>query len=146
MQNHYSLLYREEEREMIPYCRATGVGIIPWAPLARGHLARPPASTETSVRKDMEKQQAGSGFFEVGASDTDKAIVKRVQEVAGKVGWRMATVALVWVGENVTSPIVGLSSVQRVREMEELKEKKLDEAHKAYLEELYVPRTISGHI
>lgn len=90
MQNHYSLLYREEEREMIPYCKATGVGLIPWSPLARGRLTRLPASGDQSIRASAEGSGANASAF----TDVDKAIIGRVHEIAEKKGWSMATVAL----------------------------------------------------
>ncbi|KAF5557740.1 alcohol dehydrogenase [Fusarium napiforme] len=110
MQNHYNLLYREEEREMIRFCNDTGVGIIPWAPLCRGHLARPPAQFGTTERSRQEKE--GSGEL----SETDQRIIGRVVEVAGKHEWPMAHVALAWINQRVTSPIIGFSSVERIEQ------------------------------
>jgi len=145
MQNQYSLLYREEERDMIPYCRATGIGIIPWSPLARGHLARPTAAETDSERNDMEKKFEGSAFFAVGSSEVDKKTVSRVKEIADNKGWTMAEVALAWILGKGTTPIVGMGKVDRVEDMVGLKGKSLDEDDVKYLEELYVPREISGH-
>lgn len=144
MQNHYSLLYREEEREMIPYCKATGVGLIPWSPLARGHLARPAA--EGSARRESEVvARAVFSVFELGFGEVDQAIIARVEEVAAKKGWSMAEVSLAWVNEKVSAPIVGLGSVKRVAEAAGAAEKRLDEKEVAYLEELYVPKAVIGH-
>lgn len=105
MQNEYSLLYREEEREMIPYCNANGIGLIPWGPLQDGNLARPLA--EESVRK----QTVRGTVFERKHSEEDKAVINRVEELAKKKGWTMAQVSLAWVKKRVSSPIVGMSSV-----------------------------------
>jgi aryl-alcohol dehydrogenase-like predicted oxidoreductase len=137
MQNHYNLLYREEEREMNKYCDATGVGLIPWAPLCRGILARPP-STETTER--AKKDDMPTGY-----TDVDKEIVKRVQEIAEKRGWKMSHVALAWVNKRIASPIIGFSSVERIEEALEVRGKELTEDEEKYLEELYESRAIVGH-
>ncbi len=84
MQNHYNLLYREEEREMIKYCNATGVGLIPWAPLCRGILARPPVEAKAGTAR------AEGDDSETGYSEVDKRIVGRVQELADKKGWKVS--------------------------------------------------------
>lgn len=149
MQNHYSLLYREEEREMIPYCKATGVGLIPWSPLARGHLARSQKGSDTR-RKDHEPNveeasKLGNAAYMLGFSDMDTAIIARVEEIAEKKGWSMATVGLAWINEKIESPIVGLGSIKRAQEGLEAATKRLEPEEVAYLEELYVPRTIMGH-
>ncbi|KAG5649257.1 hypothetical protein H0H81_005073, partial [Sphagnurus paluster] len=103
MQNEYSLLYREEEREMNAYCNYNGIGLIPWAPLGAGSLARP-LSVSTARSKDRKHSAA------------DEAIIKRVEELAEKKGVTMSQIALAWVGGKVASPIVGFNSVQRVAE------------------------------
>ncbi|KAG0125625.1 NADP-dependent oxidoreductase domain-containing protein [Tuber indicum] len=146
MQNQYSLVYREEERDMIPYCRATGVGIIPWAPLARGHLTRLPAAETDSERNHMEKKCEGAAFFAVGSSEADKKTISRIKEVSDNRGWTMAEVALAWILGKDTTPIVGMAKVERVADMGGLKGKSLDESEVEYLEELYVPREVSGHV
>jgi aryl-alcohol dehydrogenase-like predicted oxidoreductase len=106
MQNHYSLLYREEEREVNPYCNFSGVGIIPWGPLADGLLARPLGAADT------KRAEAGKGGpFERKLTKEDEEIIKRVEEVAKKKGWKLNQVALSWIGTKVASPIVGISSV-----------------------------------
>lgn len=125
MQNEYSLLYREEvrpiqigslpkineclglkEREMIPYCNAHGIGLIPWGPVHAGDLTRP--VTETSVRKEESKGTP----FERKYTDADITIINRVEELAKKKGWTMAQVALAWIDKKVSSPIVGVNSVR----------------------------------
>lgn len=134
MQNHYNLLYREEEREMIRFCNETGVGLIPWAPLAGGALARKAdahGSTERSKGKEL--------------GEVDRKIVERVAEVAGKRGWTPSEVALAWIVKRVTSPIVGFSSVKRIDEALGVRGKTLTEEEDKYLEELYQPRNIVGH-
>lgn len=149
MQNHYSLLYREEEREMIPYCKATGVGLIPWSPLARGHLARA-QSADTVRRREHEPSaeaasKLGNSAYALGFTEIDMQTITRVEEVARKKGWSMASVALAWINVKVDSPIVGIGSIDRVVEGLEAATKRLDGEEVAYLEELYVPRTIMGH-
>ncbi|KAJ7697864.1 NADP-dependent oxidoreductase domain-containing protein [Mycena rosella] len=133
MQGEYSLLQREEEREMIPYCKAHGIGLIPWAPLAGGALARP-AGKET-VRSESGKGTA----FEMKLTDADKTIVGRVQELAEKKGCSMSQIALSWIKLKVDSPIVGVSSVQRVEQADAPLVELTSEEVK-YLEEPYVPK------
>ncbi|OBT64633.1 hypothetical protein VE03_06313 [Pseudogymnoascus sp. 23342-1-I1] len=135
MQNHYNLLYREEEREMIRFCNETGVGLIPWAPLAGGALAR-----KAEAHGSTERSRAGSALGEV-----DRRIVERVGEVAGKRGWTAGEVALAWIVRRVTSPIVGFSSVGRIDEALGVRGKVLTEEEEGYLEELYQPKKIVGH-
>ena len=90
---------------MIPYCKAHGIGHIPWSPLHQGDLAKP--FTEHSTRREETK----GTFFEVPLTDADKRIIDRVEELAKKKGWTMAEVALAWIRMKVTSPIVGVNSV-----------------------------------
>ncbi|KAH7227427.1 NADP-dependent oxidoreductase domain-containing protein [Fusarium oxysporum] len=139
MQNHYNLLYREEEREMIRFCNDTGVGIIPWAPLCRGHLARPPAQFGATERSKEEKE--GSGEL----SEVDQRIIGRVVEVAEKYDWPMAHVALAWINQRITSPIIGFSSVERIEQAIGARGKKLSDEEVKYLEELYQAKPIAGH-
>ena len=94
---------------MIPYCRANGIGLIPWGPLAAGAVARPLGEEtvrETSTRGTM---------FERKYSEADKTTITRVEELAKKKGWTMGAVALAWMADTVTSPIVGISSVRMIR-------------------------------
>jgi aryl-alcohol dehydrogenase-like predicted oxidoreductase len=136
MQNQYSLLYREEEREMNKYCNFTGVGLIPWGPLAAGQLARPAKDTKSTVRS--KAGQASTGL-------QNDEITGRVQELAEKKGWKMSQVALTWIAKRVSSPIVGFSSVERMDEALDLKDKALTEDDEKFLEELYKPMAIQGH-
>ena len=94
---------------MIPYCEYNGIGLIPWGPVAGGHLCRP-VGTQTT------RAQAPSGAFRLDKSDPDKEIIRRVEEVAKKLGKSMAQVALAWAENKCTSPIVGISSVKRLEE------------------------------
>jgi aryl-alcohol dehydrogenase-like predicted oxidoreductase len=137
MQNHYNLLYREEEREMNKYCDLTGVGLIPWAPLCRGILARPPSAEKT--------ERSAEDRAKTGYSEVDKQIVKRVQEIAEKRGWKMSHVALAWINKRIASPTIGFSSVERIDEALEVRGKELTEEEEKYLEELYEAREVEGH-
>jgi aryl-alcohol dehydrogenase-like predicted oxidoreductase len=141
MQNHYNLLYREEEREMIKYCNATGVGLIPWAPMARGHLARPPSEEPSTVRSKADQKSS----MTTGKSEEDRKICERVKELAEKKGWKMSHVALAWINKRVTSPIVGFSSVERMDEALDARGKVLTEEEEKYLEEPYLAQAIQGH-
>ncbi|KAL3420602.1 aldo/keto reductase [Phlyctema vagabunda] len=135
MQNHYNLLYREEEREMNRFCDATGVGLIPWAPLCRGHLARPLEKFGTTTRSKPEKD----------LTEIDQKTIGRVQELAEKKGWKMSQVALAWINKRISSPIIGFSSVDRIDEAIEVRGKTLTEDEEKYLEELYQPKAVVGH-
>jgi len=137
MQNHYSLMYREEEREMNKYCEFTGVGLIPWGPVAAGQLARPLQAQLTSARAEASKAQRV-------LTQSDETIITRVEELAKKKGWTMAQVALAWIDSRCSSPIVGFSSAERLEEAI-IPDKKLTPEEEKYLEEPYVPKEIRGH-
>jgi aryl-alcohol dehydrogenase-like predicted oxidoreductase len=142
MQNHYNLLYREEEREMNRFCNDTGVGLIPWAPLCRGHLARPSAAFGSTTRSEGEEK---ANSLHTGRQNNDKQIIERVEELAKKHDWKMSHVALAWINKRVSSPIIGFSSVARMDEALDARGKELTEDEEKYLEELYVPTRIVGH-
>jgi aryl-alcohol dehydrogenase-like predicted oxidoreductase len=139
MQNHYNLLYREEEREMLPLCADQGIGVIPWSPLARGKLTRPWDATTT--RKETD--DFGQSLYR----DEDKAIVERVLEVAAKRELSPAQVALAWMLRNpaVTSPIVGVTRPSHLPDAIAAVEVTLDNEEAAYLEDPYVPHAVAGH-
>ncbi len=141
MQNQYNLLYREEEREMNRFCNDTGVGLIPWAPLCRGHLARPPQEFGNTQRSKVEKETT-SGTH--GTIEPDLTIIRRVQEIAEKKGWQMSQVALAWINRRVASPIIGFSTIARIDEAIEARDKTLTEEEEKHLEELYQPKAVSG--
>ncbi|KAG7087284.1 hypothetical protein E1B28_013262 [Marasmius oreades] len=140
MQDEYSLLYREEEREMHAYCKFNGIGIIPWGPLCGGVLARP-EQVET-VRKESFK----GSVWEHKAFEADREIIHRVEELAETRGVPMAQIALAWVGSKVTSPIVGIASIKRLDENIVHEDFALTEQEMKYLEEPYVPRQVRGHL
>jgi len=139
MQNHYNLIYREEEREMLPLCVDQGVGVIPWSPLARGRLTRP-----------WDTQTARSETDEFGASlyrDEDRRVVDRVLAVAERRGVAPAQVALAWLLAQpaVTSPIVGITDPRHLDDALAAVELRLTEDELAELAEGYLPHAIAGH-
>lgn len=142
MQNYHNLIAREEEREMIPYCLDTGVGIIPWSPMARGVLARPWNSRSTT-------REGTDGALKVlvrsRETESDKAIVGRVEELAGKKGVSMAQIAIAWsLSHPNECPILGLSSTKRIDEAVASLKVKLSPEEIQYLEEPYVPKAVSA--
>ncbi|KAL2831394.1 NADP-dependent oxidoreductase domain-containing protein [Aspergillus cavernicola] len=139
MQNHYSLLYREEEREMNKFCNATGVAIVPWGPLAQGQLARP-----LEVRGSTARSAGGGGDPSNTRSEAVE-IIHRVERLAEKKGWTMSQVTLAWTLQRVTSPIIGFSSVERIDDALSARGKELTEDEVKYLEEPYTPLEVEGH-
>lgn len=141
MQNHLNLLYREEEREMLPLCREDGIGVIPWSPLAKGLLTRD--WNEQTARSSND--QVAKAFYSKTA-DADRKVVERVAEVAANRGIPRAQVALAWVlqKEPVTAPIVGATKPHHLEDAVAALSVKLDENEIASLEEAYVPHPISG--
>jgi 1-deoxyxylulose-5-phosphate synthase len=141
MQPHYNLIYREEEREMLPLCLDQGVGVIPWSPLARGRLAR--KSDETTKR--LESDQFGKTIYSKTA-DADKAVVDRVAEVAEKRGVPQAQVALAWMLTKpaITSPIVGATKPNHLEDAAASASLKLTAEEVKSLEEPYVPHAVVG--
>ncbi|EOD52306.1 hypothetical protein LEMA_P072910.1 [Neofusicoccum parvum] len=139
MQNHYNLLYREEEREMNKYCNMTGVGLIPWSPLASGRLARPPSRTVDTTRSAQ-----GAIYAADNAAESEE-ILRRAHCVAEARGWPMSHVALAWLNKRVTAPIIGFSSAARMDEALGARDKILGEMEEQYLEEPYRPQRVQGH-
>jgi aryl-alcohol dehydrogenase-like predicted oxidoreductase len=138
MQNYYNLLYREEEREMLPLCEDQGVGVIPWSPLARGRLTRPwDATTARSESDDF-----GRSLY----SDVDKPIVDAVNRIALSRGVAPAQIALAWLLSKsvVTSPIVGATKPHHLDDAVAALSIELDDAEIAALEESYRPHEVMG--
>jgi len=140
MQNHYNLVYREEEREMFPTLKHFGVGSIPWSPLARGFLTRPLGEKT----KRSETDQLIGGYKKL---DSDKVIIERLEEVAKKKGASMAQIALAWTmqKEGVTAPIIGSTSLDNLKDLIGAVNISLTEEEVKYLEELYQARAVFGH-
>ena len=124
------------------YCNMTGVGLIPFSPLCRGHLARPPSEYGASVRSAQEKDGWKGAH---GTVEPDLSIIKRLQEVAEKRGWSMSDVALAWINKRVAAPIIGASSIERLDGVLSARGKVLSEDEEKVLEELYQPKAIVGH-
>jgi 1-deoxyxylulose-5-phosphate synthase len=140
MQNHYNLIYREEEREMLPLCREEGVGVIPWSPLARGFVMGR-RRNETSERAKTDDY--ARNLYQ----ESDYQVVDRITQVAAKHGVSNAQIALAWVlhKPGITSPIVGASKMPHLEEAVKALDLKLDESDLKALEESYVPHPVLGH-
>jgi len=144
MQNHYNLIYREEEREMIPLCRDQGVGVCPWSPLARGFLA---GNRDRHGGGETERADQDDFAREMYYREDDFAVLDRLEEVAAQRGASPAQVALAWLLNKpaVTSPIVGASKMYQLEEAIEAVEIELADDEIDALEEPYVPHPILGH-
>jgi aryl-alcohol dehydrogenase-like predicted oxidoreductase len=142
MQDHYNLLYREEEREMMGLCEAEGIGVIPWSPLARGRLARPWQS-ETTRR--YESDQFGKTVYSK-TEEADKKVVDRLAALAEKRKTPMATLALAWMLSKpvITSPIVGATKPNHLTDAVAALSLKLTPEEIASLEEPYIPHPVLG--
>ncbi|KAK7444806.1 hypothetical protein VKT23_015123 [Stygiomarasmius scandens] len=140
MQNHYSLAYREEEREMFPTLKLFGVGAIPWSPLARGLLCRP--------LNEQSKRSETDGFFNsYGGRDGTSEIVNRVEQLAKKKGVKMSQIACAWIlnRPGVTAPIIGTTKLDNLYELIDSIDIKLTDEEMKFLEEPYRVQAISGH-
>jgi aryl-alcohol dehydrogenase-like predicted oxidoreductase len=143
MQNHYNLIYREEEREMIPQCVDMGVGVLPWSPLARGLLA----GTRTASGERLTTRANTDAFLDaLYRPDLDVPVIDRAAEVAAERGVRPAQVALAWLWHKrgVTAPIVGATKVEHVEDALAAESLSLSEEEIRRLEEPYVPHPVSG--
>ena len=142
MQNHYNLLYREEEREMIPLCRAEGLGLIPWSPLARGLLARSRQAGTVRAKTDEFARK----LYE-GTAAADEKVIACVQSLAAAKGVPPARIALAWLLHKpaVTAPIVGASKAQHIEDAVGALSIKLTAEEIQTLEEPYVPHSVAGH-
>ena len=139
MQNHYNLIYREEEREMLPLCQDQGVGVIPWSPLARGRLTRPWDTRTARSQTD----EFGSSLYR----DEDRTVVERVLAVAERRGVSAAQVALAWLLAQpaVTSPIVGITKPEHLTDAVAAVDLELRDEELAELSADYVPHSVAGH-
>jgi aryl-alcohol dehydrogenase-like predicted oxidoreductase len=144
MQNHYNLIYREEEREMIPLCRDEGIGMIPWSPLARGFLA---GNRRRQDKGETARAKSDDFAHQMYYQDSDFTVVERVSEIAQKRGVPNAQVALAWLlqRKGVTAPIVGASKPGHLEDAIAAVSLKLDEAEMKGLSEPYVPHRVLGH-
>jgi aryl-alcohol dehydrogenase-like predicted oxidoreductase len=145
MQNHYNLVYREEEREMIPQCIDQGVGVLPWSPLARGLLAGNRTREGERLTTRARTDPFGDSLYTT--PELDFAVVDRVAEVAAARGVPPAQVALAWLlhRPGVTAPIVGATRLEHLEDAIAAEGLSLDDGEIARLEEPYVPHAVSGH-
>ncbi len=145
MQNHYNLVYREEEREMIPQCIDQGVGVIPWSPLARGLLAGNRTRSGDRLTTRANTDQFGDMLYK--QLDVDFDVVDRLTEVANARGLPSAQVALAWLLQRpgVTAPIVGATKLGHLEDALAAEQLTLTDEEIAALEEPYVPHAVAGH-
>ncbi len=144
MQNHLNLVYREEEREMLPLCLDQGVGVIPWSPLARGFLA----GNRTREQNQPTARAKSDGFAQqLYFQEADFQVVDRLQEVAQAAGKRPAQIALAWLlhKPGITAPIIGASKMNHLEEAVAAAEIYLSSEDMRRLEELYQPHPVLGH-
>jgi aryl-alcohol dehydrogenase-like predicted oxidoreductase len=144
MQNHYNLIYREEEREMIPLCREEGIGLIPWSPLARGFLAGNRRKQDFGETVRAKTDEYGQKMY---YQDSDFAVVDRVGEIARKRGVSNMQIALAWILQQpgITAPIIGASKMHHLEEAVAALSIKLDSEELKALAEPYRPHTVLGH-
>lgn len=143
MENHYNLLYREDERELIPICRQMNVSLMPYSPLAAGHLARAEWRSD-SVRSKTDRVAMGKYDR---TEEQDILIVNRVNELARKHGCKMSQIAIAWLwAKGVAAPIIGATKASYLDDAAGAFDVKLDAEDIAYLEELYIPHPIVGAI
>jgi aryl-alcohol dehydrogenase-like predicted oxidoreductase len=143
MQNFYNLVYREEEREMLPLCRDAGVGVIPWSPLARGFLGRPAAHA-----LDRQTTRAKSdNVLDMQFGDADVETLRRVEEIGTRRGAKNAQIATAWLlAKGVTAPIVGASKMSHLEDAIAAAAITLTDAEVKYLEEPYEPKAVAGNL
>ena len=142
MQNHYNLLYREDEREMIPICRQYNVSLIPYSPLAGGHLAHTGWTTDS--KRSQTDRTIRRRYDQ--AMDNDLQIIERVHELAQKYGVSMSEIALAWLLSKGASPIVGATKLAHFDEAVRAVNLVLAEEDLRYLEELYLPHAVKGAV
>lgn len=144
MQNHYNLVYREEEREMLPLCRAEGIGVIPWSPLARGFLA---GNRQRQSVGETARAKTDDFAHKLYYDESDFQVVDRVVDLGKQRGVSPAQIALAWLlhQPGVTAPIIGASKAEHLEEAIAAVELKLDDKELAFVEEPYKPHSVLGH-
>ena len=144
MQNHYNLVYREEEREMLPLCREEGIGVIPWSPLARGFLA---GNRKRGDEAPTPRAKTDQFALDMYYTDADFDVVDRVVEIAAKRGVPPAQIALAWIlsRPGITAPIVGASKINHLEDAIAATEIRLSEEEIKALEQPYRPHGVLGH-
>lgn len=139
IQGHYNLLFREEEREMVPYCREENIALTPYSALAGGRLAKRPGETSKRLAEDS---YAKSKYDKT--AEQDQVIIGRVAEIADRRGITMTEVSLAWLLGKVTSPVVGVTKLPQIEGAVKAAEVELTAEETAYLEEAYVPHALVG--
>jgi len=144
MQNHYNLVYREEEREMLPLCREEGIGVIPWSPLARGFLA---GNRRGAGRGETVRAQTDDFAHKLYYAEGDFTVADRAVALARKRGVKPAQIALAWLlaKPGVTAPIIGASKLPHLDEAVAALDMRLEPDEMAFLEEPYQPHPVLGH-
>jgi len=147
MQNHYNLVYREEEREMIPLCLHEGVGLIPWSPLARGFLAGNRKANEDKQKAETTRGRTDDFAHKLYYRESDFALVDRITEVAEARGVKNAQVALAWIlgKPGVSAPIIGASKMYQLEDALSAIDLELTADEVKKLEEVYEPHPVLGH-
>jgi aryl-alcohol dehydrogenase-like predicted oxidoreductase len=143
MQNFYNLVYREEEREMLPLCRDRGIGVIPWSPLARGFLGRPAAQ---ALGRETTRAKSDN-VLDMKFSDADVETLRRVEEIGGKRAASNAQIATAWLlAKGVTAPIIGASKMSHLDDAIAAADIKLTVEEVKYLDEPYLPKAVAGNL
>jgi aryl-alcohol dehydrogenase-like predicted oxidoreductase len=147
MQNHYNLVYREEEREMMPLCRERGIAVIPWSPLARGFLAGNRSKAEAARGGETSRAKTDQHAHDLYYADSDFTVADRVGELARRRGAKPTQIALAWVLSKpvITAPIVGASKLSHLDDHVAALDIRLDADETAFLEAPYEPHRILGH-
>jgi len=144
MQNHYNLVYREEEREMNPYCRDQDIALIPWSPIARGFLA---GNRTRDKSGETVRSKTDNLLHDRYYQDNDFDILDRVLDLAKRLDVKPAQLAIAWISHKpgITSPIIGASKMPQMDDAIKAMSIKLTDEDISYLEEPYIPHRISGH-
>ena len=140
IQGHYNLIFREEEREMVPYCDEENIALTPYSALASGRLSRKPGEADTK----RASEDSYAKFKYDATADTDNVIIGRVSEIAEKRGVTMTEVSLAWLLTKVTAPVVGATKMHHIEGAVKATELELTEDEIRYLEEPYVPHPLAG--
>ena len=140
IQGHYNLIFREEEREMVPYCKEENIALTPYSALAAGRLSRKPGDQDTK----RAAEDAYAKFKYDATAQQDNIIIDRVFELAGKRGVTMTEISLAWLLTKVTSPVVGATKMHHVEGAVKAVDLELTAEETAYLEEPYVPHPLTG--
>ena len=140
IQGHYNLIFREEEREMVPYCDEENIALTPYSALASGRLSRRPGENDT----ERSNEDAYAKFKYDATASVDNVIIERVAEIAEKHSVSMTEVSLAWLLTKVTAPVVGATKLHHIEGAARAVELKLSAEEIAYLEEPYVPHPLAG--